>query len=271
MTIGSQPCACYPGYTGFDCNDRACPMGAPWVDFAVSDDSIRSIPQECSNRGRCNRGNGRCECDSGFAGVACERLSLCPKTCNGHGKCMSMRTMAATQNDYNLFHTTTYATPWDADRIYGCVCDYGYTGVDCSLRQCPFGDDPISVGQQDEVQALSCLCDGCAGTFALSFRGQTTRPLDGSVDTAATLKAALENLLTIRGVTVTLDGGITLCDTGGVSALITFTHEHGDVPTLVISSGLTGGSSSLTVQTGALFDVEAAWSKLVLKGVLRIV
>jgi hypothetical protein len=242
---------CFPGYTGFDCNSRACPNGSPWVDFATGDDSVRSVPQECSNRGRCNRGNGRCECDAGFAGAACERLQICRANCNGHGKCVSMRAMAATKNDYNLLYSAVYDTPWDADRIYGCVCDLGYSGADCSLRQCPYGDDPLSTGQVDEVQAVSCLCDGCTGTFTLSFRGETTRPLDGSVGTGATLKAALEELLTIRGVSVSLNGGTTLCDSTGVSAMVTFTYEHGDVPGLVATASFSGGTSSLSVQTGA--------------------
>lgn len=249
-TCGSDNiCTCFPGYTGYDCNSRACPKGAPWVDFATGQDSVRAVAQECSNRGLCDRSNGKCECDTGFAGPACERLQLCRTNCNGHGKCMSMRAMAATKNDYNLFYSATYDTPWDADRIFGCVCDHGYTGADCSLRQCPYGDDPISTGQVDEVQSVSCLCNGCTGTFTLSFRGETTRPLVGSVDTAATLKAALEDLITIRGVSVTLNGGATLCDSDGVSAIITFTYEHGDVPALVIASSLSGGTSFLTVET----------------------
>ncbi|CEG43460.1 Teneurin-1 and related extracellular matrix proteins, contain EGF-like repeats [Plasmopara halstedii] len=233
----------------YDCKYRICPHDIPWVDFATGSDSIRSIAQECSNRGHCNRNNGKCECDAGFTGSACERLQLCRTNCNGHGKCLSMRAMAAMRNDYNLFHSTLYDTPWDADRIYGCVCDYGYTGVDCSLRQCPYGDDPITTGQVDEVQSLSCLCNGCTGTFTLSFRGETTRSLDGNIDTAATLKAALEDLKTIRSITVTLYGGTTLCDSDGVSAILTFTHEHGDVPALVIDSSLSGGIISLTVET----------------------
>ncbi|KAK1934620.1 Tenascin-X [Phytophthora citrophthora] len=249
-TCGSDnTCTCFPGYTGYDCNSRSCPKGTPWVDFATAQDSVRFVPQECSNRGRCNRNKGRCECDVGFAGTACERLQLCRTNCNGHGKCMSMRAMAATKNDYNLFYSAVYDTPWDADRIYGCVCDFGYSGADCSLRRCPYGDDPISTNQVDEMQAVSCLCNGCTGTFTLSFRGETTRPLDGSVDTAATLKIALEELQTIRGVSVALNGGTTLCDSDGVSALITFTYEHGDVPALVVTSSLSGGTSSFTVQT----------------------
>lgn len=168
-----------------------------------------------------------------------------------------MKQVAAMRNDYNLFYSTTYTTPWDAERIFGCVCDYGYTGVDCAMPVCPHGDDPISTGQVDEIQALSCRCASCAGTFTLSFRGETTRPLNVQTESEATLKAALEDLLTIRSVTVSFDGGAALCDSDGVSTRITFTHEHGDVPALVIASSVTGfaGTDALTLETGRIGGV----------------
>jgi hypothetical protein len=163
-----------------------------------------------------------------------------------------MKQIGTLKDDRNLFFTNVYETPWDADRIYGCVCDLGYEGPDCSLRQCPFGDDPITSGQVDEIQAVSCLCNACTGTFTLSFRGETTRAISPS-ETAAALKQALEDLTTIRSVTVTLDpSGTAVCSSTGVSALVTFTHEHGDIPALIAISSLTGGTSAsaLTIQTG---------------------
>ena len=37
----------------------------------------------------------------------------------------------------------TYTDAWDAGLIYGCDCDLGYTGNDCSLRECPSNFDPV--------------------------------------------------------------------------------------------------------------------------------
>jgi len=37
-------------------------------------------------------------------------------------------------HDYNL---------WDAEKIYACECDEGYYWSDCSLRRCPYGNDPL--------------------------------------------------------------------------------------------------------------------------------
>jgi len=36
----------------------------------------------------------------------------------------------------------TYNTPWDANKILGCVCDIGWRGPDCRLKECPSENDP---------------------------------------------------------------------------------------------------------------------------------
>ena len=40
--------------------------------------------------------------------------------------------------------------------IMGCMCDFPWTGYDCSQRECPRGDDPLTTGQGDEVQLVEC-------------------------------------------------------------------------------------------------------------------
>lgn len=40
-----------------------------------------------------------------------------------------------TTRDYSkCMATYAYATIWDVDMMYGCVCDDGYFGADCALR-----------------------------------------------------------------------------------------------------------------------------------------
>lgn len=41
---------------------------------------------------------------------------------------------------------------WDAFKMYGCYCDPGFEGYDCSRLSCPYGDDPNTVAQHDEQQ-----------------------------------------------------------------------------------------------------------------------
>ena len=185
--------------------------------------------------GNCNRSTGKCFCRDGFEGHSCERMA-CIKSCNNHGTCYSMREAAAIQDNLNLFYATTY-TKWDADKIFGCVCDYGWTGYDCSLRTCPSGDDPLTTGQVTEIQVMSCTCaTTCSGTFSLTFRGETTAPIPHDT-TPAVLEAFLEDLSTISDVTVT-SSSATVCTNGGSTTSITFNSNHGNLPEIEIDKDL---------------------------------
>ena len=110
--------------------------------------------------------------------------------------------------------------------------------VNPGLRMCEYGDDPATTAStNDEVQVVDCTCAAtCSGSFYLTFRGETTDaiPHDAS---ATVLKARLEGLRTINQVTVAFTGGTTVCDADGVSSAITFTHDSGDVPNFIISTG----------------------------------
>jgi hypothetical protein len=62
----------------------------------------------------------------------------------------------AADMDASYGPTYSYYTPWDAGMIYGCECDEGFAGFDCSLRLCPTGDDPLTTGQVNEKQVFEC-------------------------------------------------------------------------------------------------------------------
>ena len=123
----------FPAFTGPDCSQRTCPLGTAFVGDVVSANNVHPLV-ECSNKGECERSGGRCLCYIGFEGIACERTS-CPKSCHANGICISQSELADEAN-------RVYETPWDALKLYGCVCDIGYRGVDCSLLECPSSSDP---------------------------------------------------------------------------------------------------------------------------------
>lgn len=53
----------------------------------------------------------------------------------------------------------TWGNLWSADKFQGCRCDGGWGGNDCSLRQCPRGDDPETECTDDlgnDVQYITC-------------------------------------------------------------------------------------------------------------------
>jgi len=174
-------CQCYRNWMSSDCSERVCPFGLAHVDtpkgdldasggkLANPDTSVvfnsdvygtqgttEQYPamensdgteifnsahgyMECSNKGLCDRASGTCTCFPGYGGSACQRAE-CPSSsagvCSGHGICETIRRIAELDND-------NYYRLWDQDMTMGCVCDPGYTGADCSEKQCKWGADPL--------------------------------------------------------------------------------------------------------------------------------
>jgi hypothetical protein len=112
-----------------------------------------------------------------------------------------------------------YTKVWDADKVYGCRCDEGFYGPDCSQRHCPRGDDPLTgtaidpAGvQRNEVQTFTCRADG--GFFTLSFRGFTTAPVYWN-DDLAELQAKLLALPSLRGADIETASTAGVCTPAG--------------------------------------------------------
>jgi len=122
---------------------------------------------ECAGQGICDRATGECKCFPGYEGEACTRTA-CPNQCSGHGTCLSAARLAAdtvgvtgtdagdaTLTTANALHASqtpylttgtvyAYNTVWDSNKHYGCKCDLGYRGPDCSLQECPSDYDPLN-------------------------------------------------------------------------------------------------------------------------------
>ena len=231
---------------GPDCSKLNCPSGVGWWSYASAVDTAHD-KVECSNMGVCDRVTGTCTCETGYEGAACERLS-CPSDCSGHGKCLSMREMGSNQDDVRLFNSYAYAQ-WDADKILGCSCDIGYTGYDCSLRECPKGHNPVGSTAVTEIQILDCICQTtCSGHFYISFMGEIVRIEHD--DTSALLQTKLEATSGIKAVSLTLNGGTTVCDNDGVSTAIEFTSQAGDLPSIIIKDTTSLTSTGTTPVVG---------------------
>merc|ERR1711981_898606 len=115
---------------------------------------------ECSDGGACDTATGECSCFPGFEGSACQRTT-CPNECSGHGTCRSNQDFAIdfseavfkaqmavdsdqiTDDSYYDYFLVTYDNAWDAGMQYGCLCDVGFRGVDCSIVECPTAYDPM--------------------------------------------------------------------------------------------------------------------------------
>ena len=151
-------CTCYnrpngdSAWSGHDCSLRTCPKGTAWAGDPVTANDAHPL-LECSNKGVCDRQTGECACFENYDGKSCER-TICPNDCSGRGICMTQKALAANQG-------TTYTTPWDAQKHVGCLCDIGYRGPDCSLKECPSGGDVL--GGDGNSKGRDCsgrgLCD----------------------------------------------------------------------------------------------------------------
>ena len=251
---GNGVCACYEGYVGIDCSQRLCPTGHAWFDFPTADNTAHYAYTECSNMGVCDRSTGRCLCRNGYGGSACNRM-LCPYAdyqtcmnsyhgrvcgdqaiCSGNGLCMSLRDASSHYlNAINDIIDTEY-NDWDADMIYGCVCQDGYEGIMCDKKSCPRGDDPTTAGVA-EVQLIECECrkDCNNGGFTLTINGKTTNliPLNATKDVLSYRLQEL-NILEKFNITIHNTGRPgTLCSsTGGVTA-IQFLIPHGPQPAML--------------------------------------
>lgn len=160
-------------WTGADCSLRTCPKGYAWAGVPQGNDDHKQMV-ECSAKGTCNRKTGECECFDGFTGEGCRR-SACPNDCSGHGICQSQEKFARdytpvvtqdnAQNDPKYDITAEYDSAWDAKYTYGCKCDDGFRGPDCSQIECPSQNDVL--GGDGAERGRDCsgrgLCDYTTG------------------------------------------------------------------------------------------------------------
>jgi hypothetical protein len=136
---------------------------------------------ECSNAGTCDRSSGTCSCFDGYEGVSCQRLA-CPNSCSGHGTCESLKELSAKATGTGISHKADIAAEfsydlWDGRHYYGCKCDPGYFGHDCTKRRCDVGVDPMyEAGGEERLEHVRILVDrgvggpATIGTHKSNFR-----------------------------------------------------------------------------------------------------
>lgn len=154
---------------------------------------------------------------------------------------------AGTGNYYEGAKGTTQYRLWDMDMAQTCVCDPGYTGADCSRRQCPRGDDPLTHRASDcggltcgvEVQTITVagtvLTAPAADYIYFQFKDWTGKVWNTDVlafnsgTTGQNIQDALQAIP--NGVL----GGVTVAYAGGAGAItVTFAGKPGNLEALTV-------------------------------------
>lgn len=195
-------CLCYNGYQGSNCSIKICPKGISSYITTITnyyDNNNNENNQEnlkhnlisCSGNGICNEITGICNCYNNYYGISCEK-SKCNNNCNGHGVCLSLSDISNLYDGYNFNHTTSYSL-WDKDINYGCQCDVGYTGYDCSEKICESGPDPRSSSSLYEKVTLICTTtsNSYSGKFKFRFYGKIMKLMLNVSSTSADLQREL--------------------------------------------------------------------------------
>ncbi|KAG5183698.1 hypothetical protein JKP88DRAFT_257564 [Tribonema minus] len=284
-----------------DCSLRSCPSGTSWASntYMASNKVVAHTAFECSNVGTCNRKTGTCTCPAPFTGSACQRLQ-CPNDCSEHGFCATLRQASefytyAGGSDPDFAGTGPGSAlyiydNWDADSSTTCICDWGFTGADCSMKMCPKGDDPVTTAQDPptftvDIQSRTSTTSSGIMDLVFYFGGESVT-LDSRAITAQTttppqptplqlLKDAIKSLSNIEDVTVTTSSsgsitfspGVTATQTSyevAITAWPTLPHQnnvfwHDGSPPLAhfgCSTSSTGPGASCSVQVTQIASVK---------------
>jgi hypothetical protein len=99
---------------------------------------------------------------------------VCPNQCSNHGSCQTQaRFVSAGEKAIagSAFTVSAYEG-YEKEQQYGCKCDKGYRGPDCSQVECPSGADVM--GANGGAEGMDCsgrgLCNYGTGECQC-FRG----------------------------------------------------------------------------------------------------
>jgi hypothetical protein len=176
----SGECECFDGYTGIGCNRLACAEGCSGHGTCETVDELRrQTPAWQSFSVQTFKDSDQVQAEIEVDSTANDNVVLL--RANDYikiGNHPPMKVEAVSGTVITLYSTFPETLPygthawkvfkydlWDAKQNRACKCDAMWTGNDCSLRKCPFGDDPLTIVSYDpETEGTTGTGFSTAGT-----------------------------------------------------------------------------------------------------------
>lgn len=117
----------------------------------------------------------------------------------------------------SLYKSPTYGL-WDANKVAGCICDDGFSGHDCSLRNCPGGHDPLNVQGEDKTNTNSATSTTNPSLFTRRNERQMLSMDSTHGAVAGTFKLTFTDSRGVRHTTSTISSTPMLTSTVRVGA-----------------------------------------------------
>ena len=154
---------------------------------------------------------------------------------------------------------------WEKNVLYGCKCDWGFAGADCSQVMCYKGDDPLTTGQTNYIIIITTgasTANQLTGSFKFAAGGfSVTFNADASTISTdcSSIFSALPNIGTVTCARGTPDSnsGATLTVTitsWSIDIMQNNLHEYGGNPSLSVfncdASSVTSANPTCTITSG---------------------